>query len=153
MKRILLGILFITGLTIVACTKTTSVPRAVHNRVVGQYIFDKVTVSDGFLNYDNITDEYKGMILQLNDKKEAAIVDVNTGITYTGDWNVTAYQSSYTDDDGTTTDTDYFIDIYVSGGRGRIFHMEGRNAIINPHRMQFQVDRADGTYRYKLKKL
>lgn len=152
MKRILLGILFIAGLMTVACTKTT-VNKGVIKRIVGQYRFEKVTVNDGFLSTKNITDEYEEMILQLNNRYEAALIDVKNNITYTGDWRVTEYTGSYTDDDGTSTDTDYFLDIYVSNGRGQIFHLEGRNANINPHRINMQVERAEGTYRYKLKKL
>lgn len=151
MKHTLLSIIFLAGLTMTACNKTDN--DILNRKIVGQYTFEKVTVSDGFLSNKNITDQYDDMVLQLNNKHEAAIIDAKNGITYTGDWSVTQNNNTYTDDDGTNTNVNYYIDIYVSANRGQVIHFEGKNANINAHKMQFKVDRADGTYRYKLNKL
>lgn len=152
MKKILLSLLALIALTIASCQKT-AIPDNIHNRIVGQYRFEKVTIYDGFVTFTNITDRYAHMILQLNDKNEAAIIDSENGITYTGEWHATQVNNTYTDDDGYTTNTTYFLNIYVSAGRGQVMHFDGQNATINPHRLKFNVQRADGRYKYKLKKL
>ncbi len=140
------------ALVATSCRKTR-VSDNIVRRVVGQYTFEKVTVSDGFLNMDNITHKYDQMVLQLNNKREAAIIDAKNGITYTGDWSITQVNNRYTDDDGSTSDVTYLLDIYVSAGRGKILHFDAYNTTINPHKLKFTVDRADGKYRYKLSKL
>lgn len=152
MKNLLLSFIILLGLVSTGCRKT-NIDTATHKRIVGQYRFEKVTIYDGFISTENITNEYSEMILQLNNKREAALIDTKNGITYIGNWHATEVKSSYTDDDGTTTNTTYFLDIYVAGDRGQIRHFAGRNATINPHRLKFTVDRADGCYKYKLKKL
>lgn len=152
MKKTLLSVLTLLTIALASCQKST-VPDNIHRRIVGQYTFEKVTIYDGFVTFTNVTERYAHMKLQLNDQNEAAIIDTENGITYTGTWHATQVNNRYTDDDGYTTNTTYFLDIYVSAGRGREIHFDGQDATINPHRLKFNVHRADGRYKYKLKKL
>jgi|GEM_PF-7059658 len=128
----------------------------VERRAVGQYKFEKVTVNRDFLNTDNVTQEYNNMILQLNDEKEAAIIDQNNGVTYLGKYDiVTQPTANYTDDEGNTSYSDnhtIIIDI-KSPGRGTSFHWVGENATITKNKIRFKAQKSDGKYKFRLDKI
>ncbi len=136
-----------------ACTKTNVDNRYVNKRVVGEYIFEKVTVNEGFLDNKNITSDYHNMKLQLNDKHEAALIDEERNIIYTGDWEVLQDQNYSSDDDDGNDNSEYIIIINTKGGRGQTMNFYGENADLGLHKLKFEVDRVDGKYKYKLDKL
>lgn len=70
-----------------SCTKKDGLTEA-ERKAIGQYKFEKVTIQKGFLKNENVTQQYNNMILQLNDKKEATLIDQNNSITYFGKYDV-----------------------------------------------------------------
>ncbi len=155
MKNSLYILLACTVIFSSACTKSDNLTQ-VERRAVGQYKFEKVTVYKDFLNTDNVTQEYNNMILQLNDKKEAAIIDQNSGLTYLGKFDiVTQPTANYTDDEGNTNyseDHTIIIDI-KSPGRGTSFHWVGEHANITRNKIRFKAQKSDGKYRFRLDKI
>ncbi len=139
-----------------SCTKKDGLTEA-ERKAIGQYKFEKVTIQKGFLKNENITQQYNNMILQLNDKKEAALIDQNNSITYFGKYDVvTETNTTYTDDDGNTsssTNNTIIIDIDhpTRGGNGWYWH--GRNASIGNKKMRFTDERAEGRYSFVLDKI
>lgn len=116
-KALLLLLLPILALSLKSCDRDYYQARA-ERKAVGQYKFQKVVRHHGFLDAENITDEYDNMILQLNDKFEAALIDQNNNVTYTGDYDVIVSNTYDYDDDG-SSDQQYTIIIDLrSSGRG-----------------------------------
>ena len=157
MKNALLFSIFFLGLSTTACKKTFTESIANKN-AVGQYTFEKVTRSDGFLNRKDITNEYNNIVLQLNDKNEAALINNETGVTYIGNWHITETYTtnySYDDDDGggSNSTANYTLTIHVSESARRSLNFYGKNATIRRHKIRFQEQKGDGKYRYKLNKL
>lgn len=152
MKHIHFLLLLIPITILSACTKNSQLNFA-ERRAIGQYKFEKVVRHHGFLKTDNLTQDYNNMILQLNDKKEAALIDQNNNnITYFGKYDIIA-NTGGTDDDG-NTDTEYTIVISIeSNGRGNQFHWVGQDASFTQGKMRFDVHRADGRYAFKLDKI
>lgn len=141
------------GVLLSACSKKDGMTYA-ERRAVGQYKFEKVVVHDG-LRSTNVTQDYNNMILQLNNVKEAALVDQNAGVTYLGKYDIIEQTgTTTTDDDGnTTTNTDYTIIIDIkSPGRGNSYHWVGKNASFGS-KMRFDAEKADGRYSFRLDKI
>lgn len=138
-----------------SCTRQNNTVRpAVERKIPGEYRFEKVTLHDGFLSSDDVTGDYNNMILQLNDQHEAALIDQNQDITYFGNWQVYSKTVYYSDDDnGSQSNDEYTLMIDVQAGRGQAYSFHGKNAQINLHKIKFEVQRADGKYKYKLCKL
>lgn len=148
---LLAGLLFMT-----ACDKKDGLTYA-ERKAVGQYKFEKVVVYDDFLGSKNITQDYNNMILQLNDKKEAALIDQNNSITYFGKYDViTQTGTTYVDDDGsssTTTEHTIIIDIKASGRGGNAWHWVGENASFGDKKMRFSARKTDGRHQFRLDKI
>ena len=88
----------------------------IERRAVGQYKFEKVVLHDDFLSTRNVTQDYNNMILQLNDKKEAALIDQNNSITYLGKYEiVTQTNSNISDDEGNSGTTDDHTRYKIAG--------------------------------------
>lgn len=147
---------FIFGILLfIGCTKgdrRTPTEKA----AVGQYRFEKVKIIRNIISVEDITSKYDGLILQLNDQFQAALIDNNASITQTGIYNIEEDTYTNYDDEGNgTTNTSHTIIIQLdANGRGfeeRFFY--GENADINRKRMSFDEERAEGTYRYKLVKI
>lgn len=138
-----------------ACTKgdrRTLTERA----AVGQYRFEKVKIIRSILSVEDITNQYDGLILQLNDQFQAALIDEKASVTQTGIYYIEEDTYNIYDDEGNSnTNTDHTIIIQLdANGRGfeeRYFY--GEDAEINRKRITFDVEHAEGTYRYKLIKL
>lgn len=138
-----------------ACTKQDNLSRA-ERKAVGQYKFEKVTLVKDFLNTVNVTQDYNNMILQLNDKKQAAIIDQNNNITYLGKYDVVTQRvANGTDDDGNSNyNNEHTIIIDIkSPGRGSNFHWVGQRANITNSKLRFEAEKADGKYKFKLDKI
>lgn len=137
-----------------SCNKKNHSLTVTENKIVGQYRFEKVVVEQNIFKREDITGEYSDMILQLNDKKQAAIIDNTTGITITGFWDMSErYNTNTYSDDNTTTNVQYTLNIEVSGARGQDMWFYSDDATISAHKLQFKTHRADGDYIYKLEKL
>lgn len=138
-----------------ACEKNDGLTEA-ERRAIGQYKFEKVTLHNGFLKSDNRTQEYNNMILQLNDKKEAALIDQNNSITYFGKYDVVTETYTTTDDDGNSnSNNDYtiIIDIKSNNRGGNAYYWYGRNASISNKKIRFSAERAEGRYSFVLDKI
>lgn len=138
-----------------ACEKNDGLTEA-ERRAIGQYKFEKVTLHNGFLKSDNRTQEYNNMILQLNDKKEAALIDQNNSITYFGKYDVVTETYTTTDDDGNTnSNNDYtiIIDIKSNNRGGNTYYWHGKNASISNKKIRFSAERAEGRYSFVLDKI
>lgn len=138
----------------IACTKNDHLT-PLERKAVGQYSFEKVVIhKDGFKT-ENITQQYHNMILQLNDKREAALIDRNNNITYLGKYDIVVQNgTTMTDDDGnTTTNSNNTIIIDIKGGgRGGDYHWVGEDASFG-NKLRFNTQKADGRYAYKLDKI
>ncbi|MCB0696140.1 MAG: hypothetical protein KDC07_02170 [Chitinophagaceae bacterium] len=145
------GIILSTG----ACNKYPNLTQA-ERKAIGQYKFEKVTKHKDFLSSENVTQDYNNMILQLNDQKEAALIDQNNNVTYFGKYDVVTQRTSTgTDDDGNTNYTSnhtIIIDI-KSPGRGSNFHWVGEDANITNNKIRFTAHRSDGKYKFRLDKI
>lgn len=138
-----------------ACKKNDGLTE-VERRAVGQYKFEKVVRHDGFLKSDNVTQQYNNMILQLNDKKEAALIDQNNLITYFGKYDVVTENNNWTDDEGNTnSDNNHtiIIDIKNNTRGGSAYYWLGENASITNRKIRFNVEKADGRYSFVLDKI
>lgn len=135
-----------------SCTKQPHLTPQ-ERRAIGQYTFEKVIRNDGFLKSDDVTHEYHNMILQLNEHKEAALIDQDNDITYLGKYDVVTQDMVSNDGSTTTEEHTIIIDIKPNGGRGNNFHWVGEEAQINQQKIRFKVQKADGRYRFKLNKL
>lgn len=144
-------ILLLGTLIFASCTKNDHLTYW-ERKAIGQYTFEKVVIHDGFLNSTNVTQRYHNMILQLNEKKEAALIDRNNDITYFGKYDVVT-QQQYTDDDGNTTNNTTIIIDIRSEDRGNAFYWVGKNATVNNNRIRFTSKKADGKYVFKLNKI
>ncbi len=138
-----------------ACEKNDGLTDA-ERKAIGQYKFEKVMLHNGFLKSDNVTQQYNNMILQLNDKKEAALIDQNNSVTYFGKYDVVT--SSYTttdDDDNTNSNNDYtiIIDIKSNNRGGNTYYWHGKNASIGNKKIRFSAERAEGRYSFVLDKI
>ncbi len=153
-KKLLLLFVPIVLIALSACNNDYYQTRA-EEKVVGQYKFQKVTKNEGFLNTDNITGEYNNMILQLNDEFEAALIDQNNNITYTGYYEVIASNDNNWSDDDDGGDREYtiIIDLRNSGRGNSGYYFVGQDARIRPHKLIFNVYKGNDTYRYKLDKI
>lgn len=144
----------IAAITFSSCTKNNNTTWA-ERQAIGQYSFEKVVVRNDGLKSKNVTQDYHNMILQLNDRKEAALIDRNSNTTYLGKYDVVEQQSnSVTDDEGnttTTTNRTIIIDI-KSPGRGGGYHWVGENASFGK-KLRFSAQKADGKYVFKLDKI
>lgn len=138
-----------------ACEKNDGLTDA-ERRAIGQYKFEKVTLHNGFLKSDNVTQEYNNMILQLNNKKEAALIDQNNSITYFGKYDVVTETYTTTDDDGNSnSNNDYtiIIDIKSNTRGGNAFYWHGKNASINNRKIRFSTEKTEGRYAFVLDKI
>ena len=101
MKAItLIAALSLILLSVSSCQKNDDLT-PVERRAVGEYKFEKVVIHDDWFDNKNITQEYNNMILQLNDRKEAAIIDQNNNVTYYGKYDIVEQRgNTVTDDDG-----------------------------------------------------
>ena len=155
MKAItLIAALSLILLSVSSCQKNDDLT-PVERRAVGEYKFEKVVIHDDWFDNKNITQEYNNMILQLNDRKEAAIIDQNNNVTYYGKYDIVEQRgNTVTDDDGnTSTNINYTIIIDIkSPGRGSGFHWVGENASFG-NKMRFTVKRTNGRHTFKLDKI
>ena len=86
MKR--LGFIALTiGILATGCTKTDNLTY-LERRAVGEYTFEKVVIRNDFQKSENITQDYHNMVLQLDDRKQAALIDRNNGTTYIGKFDI-----------------------------------------------------------------
>ena len=138
-----------------SCTKNDGLTDA-ERRAVGQYKFEKVTKQKGFLSNENLTQEYNNMILQLNDKKEAALIDQNNSITYFGKYDVVTETTTGTDDEGNDNSSYNYtiiIDIKNTGRGASVYYWHGQNASIGKRKIRFTAERAEGRYAFVLDKI
>lgn len=139
-----------------ACEKNDGLTDA-ERKAIGQYKFEKVVRHNGFLKSDNVTQQYNNMILQLNDKREAALIDQNNSITYFGKYDVvTEYNNTYTDDEGNSNsgnNNTIIIDIKSNNRGGNAFYWHGKNANITNRKIRFSAEKADGRYSFVLDKI
>ncbi len=153
MKKILLALILIGIIGTYACKKKHDKPP----HIVGRYMFEKVMVRDGIINIKNATQEYNNMILMLNDQGRAELIDQNNDIHYYGvyqhDEDIDTYYL-YNDDDGyyNSTDNSTLLISVSDTVRGRKFVFLGKDISRSKNKLRFTVSRADGDYRYKLKK-
>lgn len=150
----LIATLSLILLSVSSCQKNDGLT-PVERRAVGEYKFEKVVIHDDWFDNKNITQEYNNMILQLDDKKEAAIIDQNNNITYYGKYDVIEQRgTNVTDDDGnTSTNVNYTIIIDIkTNGRGNGFHWVGQNASFG-NKMRFTVKYPNERYKFKLDKI
>lgn len=137
-----------------ACTKHDNLTQ-VERRAVGQYTFEKVTRHSDFAKTTNVTQDYHNMILQLNDKKEAALIDQNNNITYLGKFDVVSQNNSnFNNDDDNDNGDDHTIIIDIKSGvrGGNEYHWVGENASFG-NKLRFTAQKADGRYTFKLDKI
>lgn len=140
-----------------ACTKSDTLT-PVERRAVGQYTFEKVTRHNDFAKTTNVTQDYHNMVLQLNDKKEAALIDQNHNVTYLGKFDVVSQtNSNYNNDDDDDNDNGgdnhtIIIDIKSGVRGGNEFHWVGENASFG-NKLRFTAQKADGRYTFKLDKI
>lgn len=150
------SVLFFAVILLCSCDKKDGLTYA-ERKAVGQYKFEKVTVIDDFVRTENITQQYNNMILQLNDKKEAAIIDQNNSITYLGRYDViTQTTTGITDDDGNTStnsDNTIIIDIKSPGRGNNQFYWVGENASFSNRKMKFTVHKGGSRYQFRLDKM
>lgn len=153
MKGAIYIFMAIAGLMFTSCTKSYQASVA-ERKAVGQYKFEKVVRHDGFLNSDNLTQEYNNMILQLNERKQAALIDQNNNITYVGKYDIVT-QTVYNGDDNGSSSTEHtiIIDVSVDGSRGTQLHWVGQNARITNNKLKFSAEKPDGRYVFKLDKI
>lgn len=138
-----------------ACEKNDGLTEA-ERKAIGQYKFEKVVRHDGFLKSDNVTQQYNNMILQLNDKKEAALIDQNNSITYFGKYDVVTATNTFTDDEGnnnSNNDHTIIIDIKSNSRGGTAYYWLGENANITNRKIRFNAEKADGRYSFVLDKI
>lgn len=152
MKKLHYIYIILLAMVISSCTRNYELTIA-ERKAIGEYKFEKVVRQDGFLSNDNVTQEYNNMILQLNDKKEAAIIDRNNGITYLGKYDVVTQRTIVDDDGNDNTEHTIIIDVQSEGTRGTRFHWVGQDATITNNKMRFTVEKGDGRYRFRLDKI
>ncbi|MCB0699101.1 MAG: hypothetical protein H6551_04610 [Chitinophagales bacterium] len=152
MKRILqISALLLIATMFNACKKQCQ--NIAQKNAVGQYKFEKVVRHYDLLKTENRTGDYNNMILQLNDKNQAALIDQNNNITYTGKYEI--YTDYYGNDDDGNSNVNYTIIIDLKGnGRGESdYYLYGENANIGRNKLYFWVRRGDGRYKFKLDKI
>lgn len=152
MKKLHYIYIILLAMVISSCTRNYELTIA-ERKAIGEYKFEKVVRQNGFLSNDNVTQEYNNMILQLNDKKEAAIIDRNNGITYLGKYDVVTQRTIVDDDGNDNTEHTIIIDVQSEGTRGTRFHWVGQDATITNNKMRFTVEKGDGRYRFRLDKI
>lgn len=155
MKNLLYISLSAIILLTTACEKNDGLSEA-ERTAIGQYKFEKVTLQSGFLKSENVTQQYNNMILQLNDKKEAALIDQNNSITYFGKYDVVTENNTWTDDEGNTNaddNTTIIIDIKSNNRGGNAYYWHGRNASIGNKKMRFTAEKTEGRYSFVLDKI
>lgn len=143
--------LIVTIVIATGCTKTDNLTY-LERRAIGEYIFEKVVVRNDFQKSENITQDYHNMVLQLDDKKQAALIDRNTSTTYLGKFDIVTQYIGNDDDGNNTSENTIIIDI-KSPNRGTNFHWVGEDANITTGRLRFKARKADGRHVFKLKKI
>lgn len=142
-------------LLMAACEKRDGLTEA-ERKAIGQYKFEKVVLHNGFLKSENVTQQYNNMILQLNEKKEAALIDQNNSITYFGKYDVVTETYTTTDDDGNSNnnnDNTIIIDIKSNDRGGKTYYWHGKNAQINNRKIRFSAEKVEGRYSFVLDKI
>lgn len=150
-KTLLIPALLLIAIMFNACKKQYQ--NIAERNAVGQYKFEKVVRHYDILRTENLTGDYNNMILQLNDKYEAAIIDQNNNVTYTGHYEI--YTDYYDNNNDGNSDPNYTLIISLEGnGRGESdYYFYGEDANIGRNKLQFWVRRGDGRYKYKLDKI
>lgn len=155
MKNLLYTSLSAVILLTASCEKNDGLTEAERN-AIGQYKFEKVMLHNGFLKSDNVTQQYNNMILQLNNKKEAALIDQNNSITYFGKYDVVTETYTTTDDDGNSNSNNNYtiiIDIKSNNRGGNSYYWHGKDASIGNKKIRFSAERAEGRYSFVLDKI
>lgn len=137
-----------------ACLLAAGCKKARNQEGVGTWRFEKVTFTKPFsFNWDNRTDEYNDVVMQLNADHSASYSDPQHNKEYTGNWHVTANNNTTYDSDGNqTTNVQYTIDINLVTGTGEQKNFFGYDASFPWNTMYFFEKKDNGTYKYKLKK-
>lgn len=147
------SLIILSAIIIMAsCTKNNNQTWA-ERKAVGEYTFEKVILENenGF-KIDNVTQQYNNMVLQLNDKKEAALIDRNHSITYFGKYEIVEEYVNNDDDDDNSSDYTIIIDIKSPGRGEATFHWVGEDASFG-NKLRFRARKAEGRYRFRLNKI